>query len=119
MHCNLVPKISRLHGLSSCRKMLTSMKSLQKRFTSCERLRRRADHVSTSDICISCVSKGIASVLVFSVMPPHPRGHMSFCAFGGNVILYRQSPDAVLKSTIRATMPAMYARRGRRETCGV
>ena len=43
------------------------------------------------------VSKGIACVLVFSVMPPHPRGHMSFCAFGWDVILYRQSPDAVLE----------------------
>ena len=32
-----------------------------------------------------------------SVMPPHPRGHMSFCAFGWYVILYRQSPDAVLE----------------------
>ena len=43
------------------------------------------------------VSKGIACVLVVSVMPPHPRGHMSFCAFGWDVILYRQSPDAVLR----------------------
>ena len=43
------------------------------------------------------VSKGIACVLVFSVMPPHPRGHTSFCASGWDVILYRQSPDAVLE----------------------
>ena len=43
------------------------------------------------------VSKGIACVLVFSVMPPHFRGHMSFCAFGWDVILYRPPPDAVLE----------------------
>ena len=36
-----------------------------------------------------------ACVLVFSVMPPHPRGHMSFCADGWDVILC-PSPDAVL-----------------------
>ena len=43
-------------------------------------------------------SKGVVCVLVFSVMPPHPRGHMSFCDFGWYVILCRrQSPDAVLE----------------------
>ena len=58
-------------------------------------------------ICLQCdvickysaqtVSKDIACVLVFSAMPPHPRGQKSFCDFGWDVILYRQSPDAVLE----------------------
>ena len=47
---------------------------------------------------LSVVSKGIACVLVFSVIPHHPRRHMSFCAGGWDVTLYRQSPDAVLDS---------------------
>ena len=55
MRCNLAPKISRLHGLSSCQKMLTNINLMkQKNFRSCGRLRRSADRVSTPYICISC-----------------------------------------------------------------
>ncbi len=39
-------------------------------------------------------------MLVFSVMPPHPRGEGTsheLCAFGWDVILCRQSVDAVLQ----------------------
>lgn len=53
------------------------------------------------------VSKGVACVLVFSVMPSHPGGHMSFCAFGWVVILCRQSPDVVLEVHDPSTMPAL------------
>ncbi len=42
------------------------------------------------------------------------------CAFGWDVTLYRQSPDAVRAGLpIRAIMPALYARRERRETFNV
>ena len=55
MRCNFAPTISRLHGLSSCQKMLTNINLMkQKSFRSCGRLRRRADRVSTPCICISC-----------------------------------------------------------------
>ena len=70
---------------------------------------------------VQTVSKGIASVLVFSVMPPHPRGHMSFCAFSWDVILYHQSPDAVLEfyDPSGYDVAVTYAPHGRRETFGV
>ena len=67
------------------------------------------------------VSKGIACVLVFSVMPPHPRGHMSFCAFGWmgcHTLPSVTGRRAGIPRSRRATMPAMYARCGRRETFG-
>ena len=55
MRCKLAPKISRLHGLSSCQKMLTNINFIkQKNFRSCGRLRRSADRVSTPCICITC-----------------------------------------------------------------
>ena len=39
MHCNLAPRISRLHASSSCQKMVINMKlKKQKSFTSYERL---------------------------------------------------------------------------------
>ena len=55
MRCNLAPKMSRLHGLSSCKKMLTNIYFMkQKKFRSCGGLRRSADRVSTPYICITC-----------------------------------------------------------------
>ena len=46
--------------------------------------------------------------------PSHPRGHMSFCAFGWDVILYRQLPDAVLEFHDPSDC-ARYVWRGRRK----
>ena len=61
------------------------------------------------------VSKGIACVLVFSVMPPHLRGYISICAFGwmSHSAVSQWAP--CWNSTIRATLPAMSAGCGRRE----
>ena len=60
-------------------------------------LRARPSVPTGANFDVQTVSKGIACVLVFSVMPPHPRGHMSFCAFGWDVILYRLLSDALLE----------------------
>ena len=67
MRCNLAPKISRLHGLSSCQKMLTNINLMkQKSFRSCGRLRRSADRVSTPYICITCGGATGAALWTFT-----------------------------------------------------
>ena len=74
MRCNFAAKISRLHGLRSCQKMLTNINFMkQKSFRSCGRLRRSADRVSTPYICITCGGATGAAVR-FIKNVPHASG---------------------------------------------